>query len=55
MTQFEYPLVGYEAQAAAQQRIFERYKAQIHLCIIDPDKFKIESEERMQALVDDLD
>lgn len=53
MTQLEYPLVGYESQAAAQQRIFERYKAQIHLCIIDPDKFRIDSEERMQALVDD--
>lgn len=53
MTQFAYPLVGYEAQAAAQQCIFERYGEHIHICVIDPNKFKIESEERMQAVVDE--
>ncbi|QVI35049.1 hypothetical protein BVJ53_06005 [Lacticaseibacillus chiayiensis] len=52
MTHFAYPLVGNEAQAAVQQRIFDRYREQIHICI-DPGNFKIESEERMQELVDE--
>lgn len=54
MEKLEYPLTGYDAQFAEQDAIFERYGEHIHLCIIDPSKFQIDSAEEMEKLVSEF-
>lgn len=54
MKKLEYPLVGYAAQYAEQDAIFERYGKHMHICVIDPDAYRIETPEQMEKMVADF-
>lgn len=55
MEKLEYPLVGYAAQFAEQDAIFERYGKHMHICVVDPDKYRIETPEKMEQLIADFE
>lgn len=51
MAELSYPLTGYDAQYALQDAIFDYYGVQIHICVLDPTTYKINSKEEMQELI----
>lgn len=55
MEKLEYPLTGYVAQFAEQDALFKRYGKHLHICVLDPENYRIETPEQMEKMVSDFE